>query len=100
LARKFSSFNTTPVPSATALSGSSDNVTGNPVCEAISLSKPRSIEPPPAKAISDGYALLQELGALDDDNKQILIVRFKEVPAFVVISFARKTFGVSLKHTI
>ena len=26
------------------------------------------IEPPPAKAISDGYALLQELGALDDDN--------------------------------
>ncbi|WP_301277843.1 ATP-dependent RNA helicase HrpA [Dechloromonas sp.] len=27
------------------------------------------IEPPPAKAISDGYALLQELGALDDDNK-------------------------------
>ncbi len=27
------------------------------------------IEPPPSKAISDGYALLQELGALDDDNK-------------------------------
>ncbi|MFN4325669.1 MAG: ATP-dependent RNA helicase HrpA [Azonexus sp.] len=27
------------------------------------------IEPPPAKAISDGYALLQELGALDDDKK-------------------------------
>ncbi len=27
------------------------------------------IEPPPAKAISDGYALLQELGALDDDNR-------------------------------
>ncbi len=27
------------------------------------------IESPPAKAISDGYALLQELGALDDDNK-------------------------------
>ncbi|MGB7535050.1 MAG: ATP-dependent RNA helicase HrpA, partial [Azonexus sp.] len=27
------------------------------------------IEPPPAKAISDGYALLQELGGLDDDNK-------------------------------
>jgi len=26
------------------------------------------IEPPPAKAISDGYALLQELGALTDDN--------------------------------
>jgi ATP-dependent helicase HrpA len=26
------------------------------------------IEPPPAKAINDGYALLQELGALDDDN--------------------------------
>ncbi|UCV22212.1 ATP-dependent RNA helicase HrpA [Ferribacterium limneticum] len=26
------------------------------------------IEPPPAKAIADGYALLQELGALDDDN--------------------------------
>ena len=27
------------------------------------------IEPPPSKAISDGYALLQELGALDDDNR-------------------------------
>ena len=27
------------------------------------------IEPPPAKAISDGYALLQELGALDDDGR-------------------------------
>jgi HrpA-like RNA helicase len=27
------------------------------------------IEPPPAKAISDGYALLQELGALDEDNR-------------------------------
>ena len=27
------------------------------------------IEPPPAKAISDGYALLQELGALDEDKK-------------------------------
>ena len=27
------------------------------------------LEPPPAKAISDGYALLQELGGLDDDNK-------------------------------
>src|SRR5574343_296705 len=27
------------------------------------------IEPPPAKAISDGYALLQELGALDDDHR-------------------------------
>ncbi|MBF1164342.1 MAG: ATP-dependent RNA helicase HrpA, partial [Dechloromonas agitata] len=27
------------------------------------------IEPPPAKAISDGYALLQELGALDDENR-------------------------------
>ena len=27
------------------------------------------IEPPPSKAINDGYALLQELGALDDDNK-------------------------------
>jgi ATP-dependent helicase HrpA len=27
------------------------------------------IEPPPAKAISDGYALLQELGGLDDDNR-------------------------------
>ena len=26
------------------------------------------IEPPPAKAIADGYALLQELGALTDDN--------------------------------
>ena len=26
------------------------------------------LEPPPAKAISDGYALLQELGALTDDN--------------------------------
>ncbi len=26
------------------------------------------LEPPPAKAIADGYALLQELGALDDDN--------------------------------
>ena len=26
------------------------------------------IEPPPAKAIADGYALLLELGALDDDN--------------------------------
>ncbi len=26
------------------------------------------IEPPPAKAIADGYALLQELGALDEDN--------------------------------
>ncbi len=26
------------------------------------------IEPPPAKAIADGYALLQELGALDDNN--------------------------------
>ncbi|MDR2189316.1 MAG: ATP-dependent RNA helicase HrpA [Azonexus sp.] len=32
------------------------------------------IEPPPAKAIADGYALLQELGALDDkasDNNQL-----------------------------
>jgi len=28
------------------------------------------IEPPPAKAISDGYALLQELGALDDEDGQ------------------------------
>ncbi len=28
------------------------------------------IEPPPAKAISDGYALLQELGALDDEDWQ------------------------------
>ncbi|HJW27114.1 MAG TPA: ATP-dependent RNA helicase HrpA [Rhodocyclaceae bacterium] len=27
------------------------------------------IEPPPPKAIADGYALLQELGALDDDNQ-------------------------------
>ncbi|WP_051453023.1 ATP-dependent RNA helicase HrpA [Dechloromonas agitata] len=27
------------------------------------------IEPPPSKAISDGYALLQELGALDDENR-------------------------------
>ena len=27
------------------------------------------IEPPPNKAISDGYALLQELGALDDDKR-------------------------------
>ncbi|HLO63061.1 MAG TPA: ATP-dependent RNA helicase HrpA, partial [Azonexus sp.] len=27
------------------------------------------IEPPPAKAINDGYALLQELGALDDENR-------------------------------
>ncbi len=27
------------------------------------------IEPPPAKAINDGYALLQELGALDDEKK-------------------------------
>ncbi len=27
------------------------------------------IEPPPGKAISDGYALLQELGALDEDNR-------------------------------
>ena len=27
------------------------------------------IEPPPSKAISDGYALLQELGGLDDDNR-------------------------------
>ena len=27
------------------------------------------IEPPPAKAINDGYALLQELGALDDDKR-------------------------------
>ena len=27
------------------------------------------IEPPPAKAISDGYALLQELGGLDDENR-------------------------------
>ncbi len=26
------------------------------------------IEPPPAKAIADGYALLQELGGLDEDN--------------------------------
>lgn len=26
------------------------------------------IEPPPAKAIADGYALLQELGAVDDEN--------------------------------
>jgi len=26
------------------------------------------IEPPPPKAIADGYALLQELGALDEDN--------------------------------
>ena len=28
------------------------------------------LEPPPAKAISDGYALLQELGALDDEDGQ------------------------------
>lgn len=27
------------------------------------------IEPPPSKAISDGYALLQELGGLDDENR-------------------------------
>ncbi len=27
------------------------------------------IEPPPPKAIADGYALLQELGALDEDNR-------------------------------
>ena len=27
------------------------------------------IEPPPAKAIADGYALLQELGALDEENR-------------------------------
>ena len=27
------------------------------------------IEPPPNKAIGDGYALLQELGALDDENR-------------------------------
>jgi ATP-dependent helicase HrpA len=27
------------------------------------------IEPPPAKAIADGYALLQELGGLDDENR-------------------------------
>jgi len=27
------------------------------------------IEPPPNKAISDGYALLQELGGLDDENR-------------------------------
>jgi ATP-dependent helicase HrpA len=27
------------------------------------------IEPPPAKAIADGYALLQELGGLDEDNR-------------------------------
>ncbi|MCG2576580.1 ATP-dependent RNA helicase HrpA [Dechloromonas sp. XY25] len=27
------------------------------------------IEPPPGKAINDGYALLQELGALDDENR-------------------------------
>ena len=27
------------------------------------------LEPPPAKAISDGYALLQELGGLDDENR-------------------------------
>ena len=27
------------------------------------------IEPPPAKAIADGYALLQELGALDDNHR-------------------------------
>ncbi|QRM21098.1 ATP-dependent RNA helicase HrpA [Dechloromonas sp. TW-R-39-2] len=27
------------------------------------------IEPPPPKAIADGYALLQELGALDDENR-------------------------------
>ena len=27
------------------------------------------IEPPPAKAVADGYALLQELGALDNDNR-------------------------------
>ena len=26
------------------------------------------LEPPPSKAIADGYALLQELGAVDDDN--------------------------------
>ncbi|MGV0977353.1 MAG: helicase-related protein, partial [Azonexus sp.] len=26
------------------------------------------LEPPPAKAIADGYALLQELGALDEEN--------------------------------
>jgi len=27
------------------------------------------IEPPPAKAIADGYALLQELGGLDEENR-------------------------------
>ncbi|MBK7415292.1 MAG: ATP-dependent RNA helicase HrpA [Dechloromonas sp.] len=27
------------------------------------------LEPPPPKAVADGYALLQELGALDDDNR-------------------------------
>ena len=27
------------------------------------------LEPPPAKAIADGYALLQELGALDEENR-------------------------------
>jgi ATP-dependent helicase HrpA len=27
------------------------------------------LEPPPAKAIADGYALLAELGAVDDDNE-------------------------------
>jgi ATP-dependent helicase HrpA len=27
------------------------------------------LEPPPRKAIADGYALLAELGAVDDDNE-------------------------------
>jgi ATP-dependent helicase HrpA len=27
------------------------------------------LEPPPRKAIADGYALLDELGAVDDDNE-------------------------------
>ncbi|MBS1188543.1 MAG: ATP-dependent helicase HrpA [Rhodocyclaceae bacterium] len=31
------------------------------------------IEPPPAKAVADGYALLQELGALDEHNQLTIV---------------------------
>src|SRR5437868_11795915 len=47
--KNLSSFRHLPVPSATALSGSSATWTGKPVSSLKSLSKPRKSAPPPAK---------------------------------------------------
>jgi ATP-dependent helicase HrpA len=60
-------------PPAVHRSGNPAFVAGrrHPAHEVAALTDVESfpfIEPPPAKAISDGYALLQELGAVDDDN--------------------------------